>query len=345
MRQGPEVPAGIDVLLAGDVFADLVFTGLRSAPRPGTETWSTGFAIAPGGIANMGVALARLGLRPAMSAVFGDDLFGVWTWDCLEQEGVDLSSSRRIGGGRTAVTASLVYDGDRAMVTYDEQAVVDVDAMIPADSHPSAAILYLGSRAAAGQWWRTAARSGTRVFADVAWDPSQKWDTALLDDLDACHAFLPNEAEARAYTRTDSATRAAAALAERVPVVAVTRGADGAVAVDQTTGETADVPGVPVDVVDTTGAGDVFVAAFTAASGWDLPLVHRVELSVLCSSLSVREPTGSLGAPSLRSLADWWSTTVTRAAAGEFRAQDLRRRFGFLDDLEPVTVLAAPHAR
>ena len=53
----------IDVLVAGRVFADLVFTGVH-APAPGAEVFADGFAISPGGAANRAVAAARLARTP-----------------------------------------------------------------------------------------------------------------------------------------------------------------------------------------------------------------------------------------------------------------------------------------
>ncbi|BAS10135.1 conserved hypothetical protein [Arthrobacter sp. Hiyo4] len=38
---------GFDLLLAGTVFQDIIFTGLPHAPEPGTEIWSEGMAAAP----------------------------------------------------------------------------------------------------------------------------------------------------------------------------------------------------------------------------------------------------------------------------------------------------------
>ncbi|SRR5712691_12152859 len=54
--------AQLDVFLSGTVFLDLVFTGLRAPPAAGTEIFSAGLGSAPGGCANLAVALSRLGL-------------------------------------------------------------------------------------------------------------------------------------------------------------------------------------------------------------------------------------------------------------------------------------------
>src|SRR5699024_12276655 len=77
----PPVPAAasapeLDVLLTGTVFFDLIFTGFPHPPTPGTEVWTSGMGSSPGGIANLAVACARLGLRPGPAARSGDGLAG-----------------------------------------------------------------------------------------------------------------------------------------------------------------------------------------------------------------------------------------------------------------------------
>jgi sugar/nucleoside kinase (ribokinase family) len=109
--------------------------------------------------------------------------------------------------------------------------------------------------------------------------------------------FLPNAVEARAYTRTRSPADALEALALRVPVVVVKQGSQGAIAIDSTTGEQAAAAALPVEALDTTGAGDVFAAGFVfgTLAGW--PLLQRLRFANLCAGLSVRHHSGSLGAP------------------------------------------------
>src|SRR3954454_13238919 len=95
---------GLDVFLAGTVFMDMIFTGLPALPPPGTELITDGLGSAPGGIANIAVAMSRLGLRVGLAAAFGDDMFGAYLWRTLaEQEGVGLDYSRRLRGWPTPV--------------------------------------------------------------------------------------------------------------------------------------------------------------------------------------------------------------------------------------------------
>ncbi|GAB2923915.1 carbohydrate kinase family protein [Streptomyces sp. NPDC059164] len=120
--RAPRDPA-CDVFLTGPVFLDIIFTGLDSAPVRGTESWARGMGSSPGGVANMATALARLGLRTSLAAAFGDDHYGEYCWDALEQgEGIDLSMSHTVPGWHSPVTVSMAYEGERTMVSHGHEA-------------------------------------------------------------------------------------------------------------------------------------------------------------------------------------------------------------------------------
>lgn len=308
-RGGPAAPA-FDVFLTGTVFIDMIFTGLLGPPAPGTELWTGGLGSAPGGIANLAVAMSRLGLRVGLAAAFGDDMFGGYLWRTLsEQERVDLRYSRKLPRWPTPVTVSLSYDSDRSLITYGERLPFPVAALVDAPPSATTCFVHLDAQPDAEPpgWAGTLRAAGATVFADVGWDPSGAWAPDVLDRLAGVDAFLPNAVEAMAYTRTDDPRDALAALAGRVPVAVVKNGAAGAIGVDRRTGETAAEPALPVDdVLDPTGAGDVFDAGFVFGSlaGWSL--AQRLRFANLCAGLSVQQHSGSLGAPCWGQLAAWW---------------------------------------
>ncbi|OIV35344.1 carbohydrate kinase family protein [Mangrovactinospora gilvigrisea] len=323
-----------DVFLTGTVFLDIVMTGMDHAPVRGTESWARGMGSSPGGIANMAAATARLGLRTTLAAAFGEDVYGDYCWDALSRdEGVDLGPSRRWPGWHSPVTVSMAYEGERTMVTHEHPPPA---SPVPAEIPATRAVVTSFEPGRPVEWVSRAAGAGAKVFGDVGWDETDRWELAALPDLGHSHAFLPNAEEAQRYTRTDSPDAAARRLARIVPIVAVTRGAEGALAIDNLTGETAEVPGLPVDALDPTGAGDVFVAGFMTGTlaGW--PLDQRLALANLCAALSVQHFGGSLAAPGWIEIAAWWQhlATCTRAACGG--DPELRRRYGFLDELLPV---------
>ena len=337
--RAPEDPP-IDVYLTGTVFLDIIFTGLDSAPVRGTESWARGMGSSPGGVANMATALARLGLRTSLAAAFGDDHYGEYCWDALEQgEGIDLALSRSVPGWHSPVTVSMAYEGERTMISHGHEPPPEEPAP-RCPPHARAAVAAL-SPGAPAPWIAEAARRGTRVYADVGWDDTGRWDLAGLTDLKHCEAFLPNAEEAMRYTRTSCPRAAAHALAEHVPVVVVTLGAEGAYGVDGRTGESAEVPAIAVEALDTTGAGDVFVAGFVTAdlAGW--PLADRLAFAGLTAALSVQEFGGSLSAPGWSEIAAWWRHVQ------QYDDQDgaALRRYAFLETLLPAAYRPGPLRR
>jgi sugar/nucleoside kinase (ribokinase family) len=102
-------------------------------------------------------------------------------------------------------------------------------------------------------------------------------------------------------TGAGSAEAAARALADRTPCAVVTRGPAGAVAA--TDGALVEVPGLPAEAVDTTGAGDLFTAAYVWADLHGAPLEQRLRWAVLYASLSVRVATAVAGAATHAELA------------------------------------------
>ncbi len=326
-----------DVYLTGTVFLDIIFTGLDSAPVRGTESWARGMGSSPGGVANMATALARLGLKTSLAAAFGDDHYGEYCWDALEQgERIDLSTSRTVPGWHSPVTVSMAYEGERTMVSHGHEPPPEEPAPeCPPHARAAVASLTPGVRA---PWIAQAAHKGARIFADVGWDDTGRWDLAGLADLEHCEAFLPNADEAMRYTRTDCPRKAARALTDHVPLAVVTLGADGAYAVDGRTGETAEVPAIAVEALDPTGAGDVFVAGFVTGTLADWPLADRLAFAGLTAALSVQDFGGSLSAPGWSEIGAWWREIQSY----EHQDPEALRRYAFLADLVPRTARPRP---
>lgn len=322
-----------DVLLTGMLFFDIALTGLPTPPTPGQEVWTDGMGSAPGGIANLAVATARLGLRTSLAAGFSTDVYGEWMWRILrDQEHIDLTYSRQFRNWHTPVTVSMAYDGDRALVTHGHPTPAPISDLLSDPPLTRAVVVDLGDPLLReSPWWRTSAKRGSLIFADAGWDPEQQWDGAVLDSLEGVHAFTPNACEAMGYTRTDSPRAAVRALADRVPLAVVTDGANGVIAIDGSTGEEAEVPALEVRATDATGAGDVFAAALVTGTlrGW--PLTRRLRFAGLCAGLSVQQSGGSLAAPGWGDVLDWWAG-MKHAATSDAAAAKALAHYEFLDE-------------
>nr|WP_233552580.1 PfkB family carbohydrate kinase [Jiangella rhizosphaerae] len=307
---GPE----LDVFLTGTVFFDIIFIGMEGPPKQGTEVWADGMGSSPGGVANLAVAAARLGLRTGLAATFGEDLYGDYCRQTLGvQEGVDLTYSRYVTGWHSPVTVSMVYQRDRAMVTHGHRPEA-LDRLV---THPpQARSCFVDLGAERQPWVDSVTAAGGRVFADLGWDPEDRWDLGRLrESLSGCYAFSPNAVEAMSYTRTDSPEAAVEKLAELVPLAVVTNGADGALAFDKEAGRPVKAAAVPVEALDPTGAGDVFVAGLMVGTlaGW--PLLHSLRLANLGAALSVRHFGGALASPGWGDIALWYRETGSKDPA------------------------------
>ncbi|MFG1695165.1 PfkB family carbohydrate kinase [Nonomuraea sp. NPDC049309] len=346
-ERSPDAPQ-FDVFLAGTVFLDIIFTGLPSMPAAGTEIWAEGMGSCPGGIANLAIATSRLGLRTSLAAAFGDDDYGDFCWRTLEeQESVDLSRSRRFEHWHSPVTVSMAVHRDRSMVTHGHPAPMPANEMIGKPPRSRAVIATLspdeplGSPDAPCSWAELASRDGALIFADVGWDPSGAWSRSVLDQLEYCHAFMPNATEAMAYTGTETPRDALYAIADKVPLAVVTDGANGAMAIDSTTGEEAFVPAPRVTALDPTGAGDVFGAGLVLGTLCRWPLDDRLAFAELCAGLAVQQFGGSLAAPGWGDIADWWHEVREAAPHGGAYGSSLARRYAFLDRLVPTDPVGA----
>ncbi|GAA2773748.1 carbohydrate kinase family protein [Nonomuraea dietziae] len=345
-QRTPEGPQ-FDVFLAGTVFLDIVFTGLPAMPAAGTEIWAEGMGSCPGGIANLAIATSRLGLRTSLGRRVRR----------RRLRRLLLAHAGRAGSGRPVEIATLRAVALACHGLHGRRPRPQHGHPRPRRPHVGvgddriAAALQGGDRGALGEeplgvpgassWAELAHRDGALIFADVGWDPSGAWSPALLEQLSACHAFMPNAVEATAYTGTDNPRDALYAIADRVPLAVVTDGANGAMAIDSITGEEAYVPAPRVTALDPTGAGDVFGAGFVLGTLCRWPLADRLAFAGLCAALAVQQFGGSLAAPGWGDIADWWHEVRAQAGHGGAYADSVARRYAFLDRLVPTVPVGA----
>ena len=278
--------SGVDLACAEPAFLDLTFPGLESIPRPGEERLAQDFMRSPGGGAITAIGAARLGLSSSLVSPLGEDTIGALLRTMLADDGVRWDG-RLVA--RTPVTVILPSNGDRAMATFD-----------PGESVTGEELASVAARAVVLSIPRLPlAPAGARVYASVG-DLDAR--TLAGGELPAITGpLIVNEKEALLLTGAPDAERAAQQLATRAPLAIVTLGPRGALAVGEE--GSVRVEGVPVEpVVDTTGAGDLFTAAYIWADHWGAPLEQRLRWAVLYASLSVRVATATAGALTLPAL-------------------------------------------
>jgi sugar/nucleoside kinase (ribokinase family) len=299
------VSDAVDVLVLGDANPDLILRG-DVEPRFGqTERLLDRASLVLGGSgAITACAAARLGLRVAFAGVVGDDVFGRFAREALEERGVDTRGLAVDPNRPTGVSVILARADDRAILTApgtigDLRGSLVDEASLRAARHVHVSSYYLqrALQRDLASLFAIAHEAGATTSIDPNWDPAESWNGGLLELLGSTDLFLPNSAEARAITGVDDVDVAAEALGERGAVVAVKFGQGGGLAIGG--GELVRSEAVPADVVDTTGAGDTFDAGFIAGRlhGW--PLSRCLQLAVACGSLSTRAAGGTAAQPTL----------------------------------------------
>ena len=285
--------ADLDLLVLGDANPDLVLHGGDVVPAFGqAEHLVEAATLTVGGSgAILACGAAKLGLRVAIIAVVGADLFGRFMRDALVEAGVDTGGVSIDESMQTGITVVLSGPDDRAILTMPGTiAGLRIELIDPSllararHVHVSSYYLQtsLGPRLPA--LFDEVHRAGATTSVDPNWDPSGAWDGGLLELLHTVDVFLPNAMEATRLVHTSDLEGAVRALAARTGLVVVKNGDRGAIAgqADQLYR----VDGLPTQAVDTTGAGDSFDAGFLAAWLGGEPVERALAVANACGSLS-----------------------------------------------------------
>jgi len=257
------------ITVIGSLNMDLVVRTKR-APLAGETLAGSDLQFIPGGKgANQAVAASRAGAETHMLGCVGTDAFGPALIDSLQRAGVGVGGVQTAGGTATG-TAVIVLEeggenriiiipGTNALVSpgFAERqwdAVARSDLVILQHEIPLESVHWLAGKAH---------RAGIRVVLNPA--PIYPVPAEVLAAVDV---LVANETEAStlsglAVTGRESAFEAAGLLNSRgVKTVIITLGGAGAVLAGG--GQRLFQPAFPVEVVDTTAAGDTFVGGYAA---------------------------------------------------------------------------------
>ncbi len=294
----------LDVLLPSPYFCDLIFTGLPDIPRLGQEVYSRTMRIVPGGGFIPAVALQRLGLQVGWACDFGNDFFSRYALEQARQQRLNERLFRMHEIPLQHVTVSYSFSHERAFLSYaDPLPPLDLPALIRAN--PARCLMLMGM-SSGPDFYKTveAAREvGALIFMECQATEASLHDPQVVADLRSIDIFAPNRAEALRLTGESTVEAALERLAELTPTVVIKLGADGAMA--RRRGEQARVPGLPVPVVDTTGAGDNFDCGFLYGMLRQYSLEDCLRCGNFCGSRSTTALGGWEAAPSAAQLEAW----------------------------------------
>jgi sugar/nucleoside kinase (ribokinase family) len=270
------------------VFSPADADALYAKMGPGRE-------VSGGSAANTVAALAAMGARTGFVGQVADDQLGEVFAHDIRAAGVAFDTAVRAGEPTTARCLIFVTpDGQRTMNTFLGASQFLPESALDRQLIADAATLYLEGYL----WDPEEPRAAMRAAIEVARKAGRKVAFTLSDTFcisrhgddfrkliadGLIDILFANEAELLALTGAASFDAGIDALAGQVPTLVVTQGAEGATAVQG--GTRAHVAAEPIEqVVDTTGAGDLFAAGFLKGQADGRSLQQSLKLGAVCAA-------------------------------------------------------------
>jgi sugar/nucleoside kinase (ribokinase family) len=266
---------------------------LYASMPPGIEMSGGSAANTMAGVASLGGKCAYIGkvAKDQLGEVFAHDIRAI---------GVGFDTAPLIGGEPTARCLILITpDAQRSMNTFLGASSFLGEGDLDADLIRSASVTYLEGYL----FDRDEAKAAFFAAAKIAHDAGRKVALTLSDTFCVArhHAeftklvshvdiLFANEGEAAALTGETEFSAAVKALSAKCPTVCVTHGAEGSVIASG--GRTYKIAAAPVvQLVDTTGAGDLYAAGvlYGITAGLDFPAAGRI------GSIAAAEAIGHVG--------------------------------------------------
>jgi sugar/nucleoside kinase (ribokinase family) len=290
------MPGEYDILLWGIYFCDLIFTDLLEVPKLGAEIWSNSLEMTTGGAFTTAVAMQRLGLRARWMCDFGNDFFSQFILEAARREGLDESLFQIHPRPVRRVSAVFSLLGDRGFLSFMDD--VERTSPIPQiEQHRPRCVLlpHLHYGEECFEIFAAARQAGSLLFMDCQGTEATLDTPGVTDALRSVDIFAPNEPEALQLTGAPAVDEALSRLAELTPLVVIKLGAGGAVA--RCGEQVIRVPAIPVQAVDTTGAGDCFCAGFLYSYLQGASLETCLQSGNICGGLSTTAVGGTSAAP------------------------------------------------
>lgn len=258
----------LDVSVVGELNLDLIFYGLPPELQLEREHLARDLSITLGSSsAIFAHNFALLGNKVGFSSSIGSDPLGEICLQRLGQSSVDLSKVVRFPAKTTGLTVILPQRNGRYILTYPgtmhDMTVKDLDLSYVFGAkhlHLSSYFLQKAMRPGLVELFRKAKEAGLTTSLDTNDDPENRWSDDIQLVLKYVDILLPNENEACKLAKVDDVARAAEILSQKVPLIVIKRGAQGAIA----RRGNEKFSGFPpmIDTVDPVGAGDSFNAGF-----------------------------------------------------------------------------------
>lgn len=286
----------VDVLCIGDLDMDLL---VAVSERPGSDEKVSGRRLGqmPGGMAaNTAVALARLGRSVRLVAAIGDDPDGQAALASVAADGVDVSHVVRLPGTDTFMCIVLLSpSGEKSLIRLETEAFMPRLADLTNASLAGVRHVHLsyGSPELTAGALAQAKRLGLSTSLDLEVPDLKRAPELLAGLLKLVDVLFLNRAGWEAVS--EILGHAPEPGVAGPGTIVVTLGVEGSRNIAPEGIEQA--PGLTVQAVDTTGAGDCFAAAYLARMLEGAAVRDRLRFANVAAALSTQTFGAHAGMP------------------------------------------------
>jgi len=254
---------------------------------------------------NTAIDLKRLGNEIGFTGLLGDDILGRYLLEVLENNRIETRGIRITDKARTSsVIVAINSNGERVFFYYGGANDLFSFNDINQDEIRQFGIIHVGGTFllpgfdgdGTAKLFELAHRHGKFTSMDVTWDTTGNWMQTIEPCLKHLDIFMPSSGEAEKITGETCPESMAKALIDKgIKNVIIKLGKEGCYV--NTFGENFYFPAYKVPVVDTTGAGDAFVAGVLTgiSKGWNIG--KSVQFASAVSAFCIQTLGATTGIP------------------------------------------------
>ncbi len=296
----------MDVLCVGQLAADILVRPVEGVDFGVDTRRVDGIDIRSGGDSlNVAIGLARLGNRVGFCGRVGKDQLGDFLAGVIRDAGIDPRGLVRTTGATTCACLVLINGrGERSFFYHGGANELFSSADVTEDLLGEARIVYAGGTyllprfdgEGAAEVFRRARAHGARTAMDVTWDVTGRWLSVIEPCLPCLDFFMPSIREAERIAGAGDPAAIAAFFERKGVGTSVVKLGEKGCYVKGRGAPGFSVPAFRAEVVDTTGAGDSFVAGFLAGvlRGWDLRRAATFACAVAAKNIGKLGATGGI---------------------------------------------------
>lgn len=252
------------VICIGRIMIDIIITGLDFAPSIGEQADAKSYVITPGGGPSyVAIGLSKLGIGSGILALVGNDFFGEYLKKTYECHGIDTTGIEMNSEIETTISVemSFVSESDRATIVTGKVTDPDlqsekVNSLLKSANH----VHLIGISPERVELLKVATSNGLTTSLDTDLRRGDQREL-LMSAFPYLDYFMPNLNELKGYSESSKWENILMEIGSSVRKYCIVKmGNKGAAG---SNGKTIiQSPAFPIQVIDTTGSGDMFNAGF-----------------------------------------------------------------------------------